>query len=362
MAVMVDSLSVTVCRVPTDAPESDGTLCWEATTAVIVRLAGGGAEGIGWTYSHAAAGGVIAETLRPLVEGNDAFAVEAAAIRMGQAIRNLGRPGIGMCAVSAVDMALWDLKARLLGVAVADLLGMVRDAVPVYGSGGFTSYSMAHLTEQAAHWADAGIRMVKMKVGTRPADDLPRVRQVRDAVGEGTEIFVDANGAYSRKQALAMAERFAREGVAWFEEPVSSDDLEGLRLLRDHGPPGLEVAAGEYGHDASYFCRMLAAGAVDVLQADATRCGGYTGYLKAEALAQAFHVPLSAHTAPALHVHVCCAGPATRHLEYFHDHARLESMLFDGVPSPRDGRLAPDRSRPGNGLTLRESEAAKFAA
>lgn len=361
MAVAVDSLSVTACRVPTDAPESDGTSCWEATTAVIVRARGGGVEGIGWTYSHAAAGGVVADTLGPLVEGHDAFAVEAAAIRMGQAIRNLGRPGIGMCAVSAVDMALWDLKARLLGVALADLLGMVRESVPVYGSGGFTSYSMARLTEQAACWADAGIRMVKMKVGTRPADDPARVRQVRDAVGEGTGILVDANGAYSRKQALAMAERFAREGVTWFEEPVSSDDLDGLRLLRDHGPPDIDVAAGEYGHDASYFRRMLAAGAVDVLQADATRCGGYTGYLKAEALAQAFHVPLSAHTAPALHVHVCCAGPATRHLEYFHDHVRLESMLFDGVPSPRDGRLAPDRSRPGNGLALKEAEAAGFA-
>lgn len=358
---VVDRLTVTACRVPTDAPESDGTLCWEATTAVIVRLWAGAAEGLGWTYSHAAAGRVVADTLADLVVGHDAFAVEAAARRMGQAVRNLGRPGIAMCAVSAVDTALWDLKARLLGVSLLDLLGAVRDSVPVYGSGGFTSYSMARLTEQAAHWADAGIRMVKMKVGTRPGDDLPRVRQVRDAVGEGVDIFVDANGAYARKQALAQAEGFAREGVTWFEEPVSSDDLDGLRLLRDHGPPGLDVAAGEYGHDAAYFRRMLAAGAVDVLQADATRCGGYSGYQKAEALAQAFQVPLSAHTAPALHVHVCCAGPATRHLEYFHDHVRLEAMLFDGVPAPHDGRLAPDRSRPGNGLALRESEAARFA-
>lgn len=358
--VAVESLDVMACRVPTDAPESDGTLCWEATTAVIVRVRGGGAEGLGWTYSHAAAARVVDEMLKPLVAGFDSFAVEAANLRMAQAIRNLGRPGVGMGAVSAVDMALWDLKARLLGVSLADLFGVVRDWVPIYGSGGFTSYSMARLTDQAAHWADAGIRMVKIKVGTRPGDDLPRLRQVRDVVGEGVEIFVDANGAYSRKQALAQAESFAREGVRWFEEPVSSDDLEGLRLMRDHGPPGLDIAAGEYGHDGSYFRRMLAAGAVDVLQADATRCGGYSGYLKAEALAQGFHVPLSAHTAPALHVHVCCAGPATRHLEYFHDHVRLEAMLFDGVPQPRDGRLAPDRTRPGNGLALKEPDIRKF--
>lgn len=357
--VRVEALDVAAYRVPTDAPESDGTACWAHTTLVLARARAGGAEGVGYTYSHAAAARVAVETLAPLVVGHDAHAVEAAWVRMGQAVRNLGRPGIAFCALSAVDAALWDLKARLLGMPLVDLLGAARAAVPVYGSGGFTSYDERQLAEQTGAWAAAGIHMVKIKVGTRPVDDLRRVHDVRDAVGYGTQVFVDANGAYTVKQALHLAEGFAAESVAWFEEPVSSDDLDGLRFVRERAP--MDVAAGEYGHDPSYFRAMLAAEAVDVLQADATRCGGPTGFLRAAALAEGFHRPLSAHTAPSLHLHLCCAAAPVVHLEWFHDHVRLERMLFEGAVQPVDGMLAPDRSRPGLGIALNEREAARFA-
>jgi L-alanine-DL-glutamate epimerase-like enolase superfamily enzyme len=358
----IDSLDVRPFTIPTDGPESDGTACWEDTTLVLVSVRAGGIEGLGYSYAHPAAAAVVGHTLRPLVVGGDAFAVEAAWLRMAQALRNPGRPGIGSHALSAVDAALWDLKARLLGVSLLDLLGPARDAIPLYGSGGFTNWTNQRLTEQMADWAAEGFRMVKMKVGTYPGLDLARVRNVREAVGERAAIFVDANGRYSRKQALALAEGFAAEGVAWFEEPVSSDDLDGLRLVRDRAPAGMSIAAGEYGYTPDYFRRMLEAGAVDVLQADATRCGGVTGFLKAAALAEGFGLPLSAHTAPSLHVHLCCAVTPAVHLEWFHDHVRIEAMLFDGALSPVDGRLAPDRSRPGNGLALRAAEAARFAA
>lgn len=353
----VESLEVGAYRVPTEAPQSDGTICWEATTALVVRLRAAGLVGLGYSYTHPAAARVVEETLKPLVLGLDAFAVETAAIRMGQAVRNLGRSGIARCAVSAVDAALWDLKARLLGVSLADLLGSARAAIPVYGSGGFTCYAKQQLAAQAAEWTRAGIRMVKMKVGTR--DDLARVRDVRDAVGEGVRLFVDADGAYTAKQALAQAERFAAAGVSWFEEPVSSNDLDGLRFVRERA--AMDVAAGEYGHAPSYFRTLLAAGAVDVLQADASRCDGITGFLKAAALAESFQVPLSAHTAPALHLHLCCAVAPAIHLEWFHDHVRLESLLFEGAVAPEDGKLSPDHARPGMGITLNETEAARFA-
>jgi L-alanine-DL-glutamate epimerase-like enolase superfamily enzyme len=260
-----------------------------------------------------------------------------------------------------VDVALWDLKARLLGVALSTLLGRVREGVPVYGSGGFTSYSAEQMQHQLTGWAQQGITAVKMKVGSEPDRDAERVQHARNVIGESVGLFVDANGAYSRKQALALADTFAREsGVSWFEEPVSSDDLEGLRLLRDRAPAGMDIAAGEYGYDLFYFRRMLEAGAVDVLQADVTRCGGITQLLRVGALCAARGVRLSAHTSPAIHAHVCAAIEPLAHVEYFHDHARIEEMLFEGVPPIVDGALCPDPGLPGTGLWLREDEAERY--
>ena len=275
--------------------------------------------------------------------------------------RNLGRPGVVSMAISAVDIALWDLKARLLHLPLITLLGPARESVPVYGSGGFTSYSDQQLQHQLSKWVEQGIMRVKMKVGRDPAADVRRVEIARAAIGPNAELFVDANGAYSRKQALKQAWKFADMNVSWFEEPVSSDDLAGLRLLRDRGPAGVEIAAGEYGYDAGYFRRMLASGAVDVLQADATRCGGITGFLQAAALCEAHHVPLSAHTAPSVHTHLGCAVTPLRHLEYFHDHVRIESMFFDGFRQPVNGELSPDLSRPGMGIELKRADADRFA-
>jgi L-alanine-DL-glutamate epimerase-like enolase superfamily enzyme len=281
---------------------------------------------------------------------------------MARAVRNQGRDGIAAAAISAVDNALWDLKARLLGVSLAALLGMARDSVPVYGSGGFTSYSDERLREQFAGWAEEGVGAVKMKVGTEPERDPERVAAARSAIGPYVDLYVDANGAYERKQALALAGVFREQGVTWFEEPVSSDDLEGLRLMRDRAPAGMRIAAGEYGYDTWYFRRMLEAGAVDVLQADATRCLGVSGFLQATALADAFGVPISAHTAPALHLHVCCAAGRIAPLEWFHDHARIEAELFDGAPVIVDGVIRPQRDRPGLGLELNSERAEPYAA
>jgi L-alanine-DL-glutamate epimerase-like enolase superfamily enzyme len=265
-------------------------------------------------------------------------------------------------ALSAVDAALWDLKARLLGLPLVTLLGPVRKGIPIYGSGGFTSYTNQQLQDQLAGWVSKGIPRVKMKIGRDAKADRERVRLARHAIGDGAALFVDANGAYSRKQALEQAKFFTESRVSWFEEPVSSDDLKGLRLIRDRAPASMEIAAGEYGYDIDYFRRMLEAGAVDVLQADATRCGGITGFLDAAALCSAHHFPLSAHTAPLLHTHVCCAAALVRHLEYFHDHVRIERLFFDGVPEPLNGELQPDLSRPGMGVELKKKDAERFAA
>ena len=360
--VAVERLEVSAYTVPTDSPESDGTLEWGSTTMVLVEAHAGGVRGLGYTYGDLASAKLIDGKLAGVVRGRDAMAVPNAWEAMVKAIRNLGRPGICSMAIAAVDVALWDLKARLLDLPLVTLLGAVREGVPIYGSGGFTSYSAERLQEQLGGWVAEGIPRVKMKIGHNPPDDLDRVLAAREAIGPDAELFVDANGAYDRKQALGFAERFAEIGVSWFEEPVSSDDLEGLRLLRDRGPAGMDIAAGEYGYDLFYFRRMLDAGAVDVLQADATRCAGITDFLRAGTLCAARSMPLSAHTAPTLHYQPCCALPSLRHLEYFHDHARIERMFFDGVPEPKGGELRPDLSRPGLGLEFKRSDAQRYAA
>lgn len=348
-------------RIPTDAPESDGTLAWDATTLVVVEVEGGGKTGLGYGYASAGTARTIHETLRAAVKGQDALDVPASFHAMRVAIRNLGRPGVVSMAISAVDAALWDLKAKLLDLPLARLFGMARPRVPLYGSGGFTSYDIPRLVDQLGGWAAEGFARVKMKIGRHPARDVERVRAVREAIGPGVLLFTDANGAYSRKEALRIAEDLAALDVRWLEEPVSSDDLEGLRLLRDRAPASLDIAAGEYGYDAFYFRRMLAAGAVDVLQADATRCGGFTGFLQVASLCDAFAIPLSSHCAPSLHVAVGCAAANVEHLEYFYDHVRIEKMFFDGAPVPLGGTIAPDLSRPGIGLELKAADAAPFA-
>ncbi|HXT00294.1 MAG TPA: enolase C-terminal domain-like protein [Elusimicrobiota bacterium] len=359
--VPLEGVRARAYAIPTESPESDGTLEWRSTTIVVVEAAAGGLRGLGYTYADEAAARLADSRLAGALAGLDAWAVPAARAAMEGAVRNLGRQGLCAAAISAVDAALWDLKARLLGVPLARLLGAARESVPVYGSGGFTSYTIAQLERQLGGWADEGMGAVKMKVGREPERDLERVRAARRAIGPSVELYVDANGAYERKQALRFAEEFAAEGVTWFEEPVPASDLEGHRLLRDRAPAGMEIASGEYGWDLPYFERMLEAGAVDVLQADATRCGGPSGFLEAAALCRARNVPLSSHTAPALHLPLACSAPSFRRLEWFHDHVRIERLLFDGAPSPRGGLLRPDLSRPGFGLELKTQEARRYA-
>lgn len=357
----IDKIDVHVLKIPTDTSESDGTFAWTQTTLVVAQVYAGGLSGIGYSYGDASIGNLIMSTLSPILIGKNAFSVLDRWVDMVRCVRNLGRPGIASHAISVLDIALWDLKASLLEIPLCTLLGQFRNSIPVYGSGGFTSYSVERLQDQLAAWVKLGIRMVKMKVGTNPKDDPIRVRAAREAIGPHVGLFVDANGAYDRKQALVMANLFSEQGVSWFEEPVSSDDLEGLKLIRNK-VTGMNITAGEYGYDIVYFRRMLERCAVDVLQVDATRCCGITGFMKTGVLCDAWMIPLSSHTAPTLHAHLCCSTQRACHVEYFYDHARIEHLIFDGALSPEDGNIQPDPHRAGLGIRLRLSEVNRYAA
>lgn len=360
--ILIESIKARAYKIPTDRPEADGTFAWDSTTLIVVHASGGGRTGLGYTYTDKSIVALIEGKLKEVLSGSDAMDPPMAWEAMQKAVRNMGRDGLAATAISAVDGALWDLKAKLLDLPLCLLLGRYRNAVPIYGSGGFTTYSDQELCDQLSCWAERdGCAWVKMKIGSEPDRDPQRVASAKRAIGDRS-LFVDGNGAFKRKQALTLAERFADQEVAWFEEPVSSDDLEGLHLMRSHAPACMEIAAGEYGYDLDYYRRMLNAGAVDVIQADITRCGGVTGFLQIAALAHAQHIDLSGHCAPSYHLHAACAAPQFRHLEWFHDHVRIDQMLFDGAPMPRNGMIAPDLSRPGMGLELKETDAERFAA
>lgn len=354
----IERVEARAYRIPTDSPESDGTFEWDSTTLVVVHVTAGARRGLGYTYGPAAVGRIINSQVAERVRGLDAMDIPACWAAMGEAIRNDG-DGPAMMALAAVDSALWDLKARLFNMPLARLLGMARGEAPAYGSGGFTSYSARELRRRMAKMVGRGFSMVKMKVGREPENDVERVSAAREATGRGVGLMVDANGAYDRKQALSLADDFAELGVTWFEEPVCHRDFEGLRMLRDRTPAAMEIASGEYAFNLSYVNSLLDAGGVDVLQLDATRCS-ITVFLQAAALAEARGIPVSTHCAPALNLHPACSVTGLHHVEYFHDHERIEYMLFDGAPEPAHGMLAPDLSRPGMGLELKARDAERY--
>lgn len=355
----IESGEVFAYRIPTDEPESDGTLKWDHTDLILVMLQAGGRKGVGYTYANTATARMISDQLLSLVKDQNPLDINGLWLTMIRQIRNLGRPGISSMAISAVDNALWDLKAKLLNLPLCKLLGQVHGNIPAYASGGFTAWGPHELKAKWSDWLDEGFSMYKMKIGRDKAQDRDRMAAARELIGDA-QLFVDANGAYYPKEALAVAEDLAEYDVRWYEEPVTSDNLDGLRQVREAVPAKIKVTAGEYGYSSTYFNRMLAAEAVDVLQADATRCAGITGFIKAHSLCEAYHLPFSAHCGPSLHLHPCLALQNAVHIEYFHDHVHIEHELFDGAPQVREGVLHPDLSRPGLGLEFKFQDAEKY--
>ncbi len=358
--IPVTAIYVSAYIIPTATPEADGTIEWNNTTLILVEITAADKTGIGYTYSHQSAAVVIDTLLRKIVIDANALDIPSINKKMIEAIRNDGQTGIAMMAVSAVDNALWDLKAKLFDVPLCNLLGKAKDSMLIYGSGGFTSYNKKQLQQQLSGWVDEGILHVKIKIGTHPEEDVERVKEARNAIGKNASLFVDANGAYTVKQAIEKSYQFAVYNISWFEEPVTSDHLEGLHFIREHVQPEVNIAAGEYGYNLSYFHHMLKANAVDILQADATRCGGITNFIKAASLAEAYQIPFSSHCAPALHLHAAVSINNFYIAEYFYDHARIEKMLFDGILQPKDGNVYPDLSRPGIGLEFKHKDAEKY--
>lgn len=352
----VSNFRLNVFKVPTQRKlESDGTLEWESTTLVLVELNCLDKWGIGYTYGHSSVATVASTLLKKYVAEKEVFNIAAITETMGSALRNNGKTGISAMAISAIDIALWDLKAKLLNVSLSDLLGRCRERIEAYGSGGFTSYSRHEMQDEMLHWKQQGFRKFKMKVGRNPSEDLDRVQFVREIIGSKNSLMVDANEAFNPVMALAFAQDFARFDVNWFEQPISSTDHQGMKEIRQRFPPGMALASGEYIYSLNQGLKILQHRTADVLQLDVTRCLGITGFLKLAALAEAYDIPVSSHCAPTLHTCLGCAIPGFIHAEYFSDHARIEEEFFEGILPAKNGYLEPNLSRPGLGIEVNPS-------
>ncbi len=227
----IDRIGVAAYQVPTDGPdgeEADGTLTWQSTTIIVVTAVAEGVTGIGYTYGDVAVAHLIESKLTSVVEGGDPFQVSSLWYQQMVKLRNAGRSGAGAMALAAVDIALWDLKSKLLGVPLFRALPAFHDQVPVYGSGGFCNYPLKRLQDQVAGWVEQGIPRVKVKTSRHPEQDPKRLGACREVIGDTVELMTDANGALTRKDALLWAHRFREQwNVGWFEEPVTSDDRTG---------------------------------------------------------------------------------------------------------------------------------------
>jgi L-alanine-DL-glutamate epimerase-like enolase superfamily enzyme len=359
--VPIERVEARAYRIPTLTPESDGTFEWRDTTLVVAAITAGGKAGIGYTYSSDAAMNVINSLGKNVLYGLNAFNIPLCCQKMCAAVRNMGRSGIAATAISSLDCALWDLKAKLLDISVATLLGQCREEIPVYGSGGFTTYDPDQVAQQIEDWKELGIWQFKIKIGRDTQMDFQRIERAARFLPKHGSLFVDANGAYSVKEAAKMAVWMAEAGVSWFEEPVTSDNREGLKHMRQSAPPNMDIAAGEYCYNLDDVRLLLQHEAIDVMQIDVTRCLGITGFLKAAALCEAQHIPISSHCAPAQHTALMCSISDARHIEYFFDHSRIEKMLFDGVPEVKNGVLMPQVSAPGFGYIFKTKDAEAYA-
>jgi L-alanine-DL-glutamate epimerase-like enolase superfamily enzyme len=342
--------------VPTEVPEKDGTLEWQSTGLVTLELYAQNHIGLGYTYADRATSEAIVQHGLPVILGRECGDHFILVEKIKKLCRNLGNSGISAMALSAIDIALWDLRARSLNISIQELLGIRRRNVSFYGSGLFLSNETSELTKQVHLFKELGIHKFKMKIGEDLEGDMARVRLVRDLIGKDSDIYVDANGAYNPKAALNIAYQLAKENVSWFEEPITSDDKRGLQYLRNNFPYSLQLVAGEYCYQTADVLELLENKAVDVLMVDATRCEGISGMIIASHLARAFNIPFSTHCAPLLHGNIGVSFDNLLISENFYDHYLIERKYFEHQGSYENGKFIPDENQCGFGWKLRKNK------
>lgn len=359
--MLITDVTTTLLRHPEGRPIQDATIYppppgTRGRSQLFIHVhTDAGLEGLGLSIPGRAVQAVVEQNLKHLLVGRDPFNIEWLWERMFWEIRTYGRKGIAFCAISAVDMALWDLKAKALGLPLYRLLGPYHERVPIYGSGGWTDFDERELVaEQTDYINRLGVRAVKMKVakdfGKSEREDIVRLDAVRKAIGDDVELLVDANNGYYAKQAIRMARHFEERRVGWFEEPVLADDIDGLAAISR--ATTIPIATGEHEYTKYGFKDLIARGGVDIVQPDVGRVGGVTEWMKVAHLAHAFNLPVAPHAFQLVHLHLAMCTPNLRLVEYLGVTEQGDQIWFTDFPQPKDGWWAPYPDRPGLGLEL----------
>lgn len=319
--------------------------------------------GYGFCLSGATASQMIREAIAPTVVGRSLYSTEGLWEEVYYDTILDGRRGAGLRALSAVDIALWDLKGKLLGLPCAQLLGMFRPAVPAYASGGYyyEGDPIREIKQEVTGWMEDGYKAIKIKVGGVPLEaDVARVAVARQVAGDEVELMLDANNAWHDSYTAAGAiHRFEEFAISWVEEPLSPDDLRGHADLRRRC--GVPVATGEIEATRWGFLHLLTSEAADVLQPDATVVGGFTEWQRIAHTASSFGVPVAPHWFSDVHVHTVAAAPNGIWIEHFTDTSILNVReLYESSMVVKDGWAAVSRE-PGLGINIDESAIEKYA-
>lgn len=350
----IQRVETTLCHIPLARPMVDAVHGVQRDFGlVVVRITTeDGASGMGYTYCVGRMGGtaiatLIRDNLGPLLIGEDPRRIEHLWDKLWWALHYVGRGGIAVFALSAVDVALWDLKAKLAGEPLWRLLGGYDSRVEAYGGGIDLHLSLDELLAQTQTFLDAGLNAVKIKVG-RPslAEDCERVAAVRELLGPDRKLMVDANMKWGIDEALRAVRAFEPFDVYWVEEPIVPDDIEGHRRLETEG--SIPIATGENLHTIFEFRRMIAQGNVTFPDADISNIGGITAWLKVAHLAEAYHRKVTTHGIPEMHVSCLAAIPNASLLEI---HAfRLDDFLI--YPLQIEDGYVYASERPGHGVAI----------
>ena len=339
---------------PHERPITNGKYTYTEISVVVVKVTtDDGLTGIGW----AGGGSIVGETvkeLEPYVVGEDPFNVERIWDKM-YLPKVFGRKGLTTRAISAVDIAIWDLIGKAVEKPLYQLLGGYRDTVPAYIAGGYyeEGKGLDGLSREMETNLKLGARAIKMKIGAVSLrEDEKRVKAVREVIGDEVDLLVDANNAYNTYQATQMAHRLEEYDAFWFEEPVSPDNIGGSAEVA--ASSDIPIATGENEYTRWGFRDLIEARAADIINADAQVLGGITEFRKVADLASAYEIPVAPHGSQGVHVHLVAAIPNGLIVEYYEKNTNpLEGMMFDQSLELVNGQVSPPK-RPGLGVELNE--------